>query len=301
MAMLDLVFDGKTFPVPKKSVFELLDRNRTLIDATSYAVEVFEAFVDSLKTQMKISVTQGNAVSVWFLAKEFVLPKVSAECATFSVPADQFSRLFDRFSRMERQISSFTNPTRQIEDEIASQEEGLESLRLALEKVKSSVEGELGRLRNDLKHLQTTSRPPDSPSPPKVPNSPKSVPPQQPISNLSFPVPSTCYSPTKPSPSPSWLKPSPSPVPSPSPSPSHPPKVRNSPTLVPSPSSPKPSGSLTPSAAKSQNKVEIPMQEAKSLEGIISHLTQKQGGNAEQRELSQSLRSRFVMIIQSIL
>jgi hypothetical protein len=63
MAMLDLVFDGKTFPVPKKSVLQLIG-HRELFAATSYAVqssvpvEVFEAFVDSLKRQTKISVTQ---------------------------------------------------------------------------------------------------------------------------------------------------------------------------------------------------------------------------------------------------
>jgi hypothetical protein len=160
---------------------------------------------------------------MWFLGKEFFLAEVSAECATFSVPVDQFSLLFERVSSLERQISSFTNPTRQIEDEIASQEEALESLRLALENVKSSLEGKLSQLRNDLAQLQATSKPSASPSP------------------------------------------SPSTSPSPSPSPS-----------------PKPSGSPTPSAAKSQNKVEIPMKEAKSLEGIISHLTQKHGGNVQE-------------------
>jgi hypothetical protein len=202
---------------------------------------------------------------VWFLAKEFFLSEVSAECATFSVPVDQFSLLFERVSSLERQISSFSNPGRQIEEEIASQEEGLESLRLGLEKVKSSVEAELGRLRNDLEQLQTTSKPSASPSAiSKAPNSPTSVPPQQPISNPSSasPVPSTSCSPTKPSPSPSCPKPSPSPVPT---------------------SSPKPSGSPTPSAAKSQNKVEIPMKEAKSLDGIISYLSQKHGGNVGEK------------------
>jgi hypothetical protein len=123
MATLDLVFDGKPFPVPKKSVFELLD-HQELFKVKSYSVqssvpvEVFEAFVDSLKTQTKISVTQENAVSMWFLAKEFFLSEVADECATFSVHVDQFSQLFERVSKVERQILSLTNPGRQIEGEL---------------------------------------------------------------------------------------------------------------------------------------------------------------------------------------
>jgi hypothetical protein len=46
------------------------------------------------------------------------------------------------------------------------------------------------------------------------------------------------------------------------------------------PKAPTPS---TPSAPKSQNKVEIPMKEAKSLEGIISSLTKKHGGNVQEK------------------
>jgi cell division septation protein DedD len=234
MAMLDLVFGGKTFPVPKKSVFQLV-RHRQLFEAKSYAVqssvpaEVFEAFVDSLKTQTKISVTQGNAVSVWFLAKEFFLSDVAAECITFSVPVDQFGSLFERVSDLERQVSPFSKPTRQIEEEILSQEEELESLRLALDNVNISLEEELGQLRNDLKQRQATSKPSASPSPsqpPKAPKSPTSVPAQQPTS--------------------------------------------------------KPSASPGPSA-KPQKSVEIPMKEAESLDGIISYLTTKRGGNVQEK------------------
>jgi hypothetical protein len=45
----------------------------------------------------------------------------------------------------------------------------------------------------------------------------------------------------------------------------------------------KPSPSPTPSAAKSPNKIEIPMKAANSLDGIISHLTQKHGGNVQEK------------------
>jgi hypothetical protein len=80
-------------------------------------IEVFEAFVGWLKTQTKISVTKGNAVSVWFLAKEFFLSEVAAECSTFSVHVDQFVIRSERVSEMERQISSFSNTLRQIQSD----------------------------------------------------------------------------------------------------------------------------------------------------------------------------------------
>jgi hypothetical protein len=121
-----------------------------LFDAASWAVQSsvprahFELFVDSLKTQNKISVTTGNAVSLSLLANEFVLSDLVTECATFSVPVDQFLSLSRRVSTLERQISSFSSSPRQIEERIAWQEEGLEHLRLALEQLHASPE-ESGR------------------------------------------------------------------------------------------------------------------------------------------------------------
>jgi hypothetical protein len=110
MSTLNLVFDGKTYAITKKSVFEFLE-HRDLFHATSYAVQsavplvLFELFVDSLKTQKKISATKENAASLLLLANEFCLPEVAAECATFSVSVDQFSSLCERVSELERQIA----------------------------------------------------------------------------------------------------------------------------------------------------------------------------------------------------
>jgi hypothetical protein len=93
MATLNLVFDAKNFPVPKKCLMELLEQHQELFSATSYAVQssvplkIFEMFAAALKTQSKISVTKGNAASLLLLAKEFFLPKLAAECAALSVLA----------------------------------------------------------------------------------------------------------------------------------------------------------------------------------------------------------------------
>jgi hypothetical protein len=101
MATFILVFNGRSFQVPKKSLFELFEQHQELFPATSYAVQssvpvdLFEQFVSSLKTQTKISVTKGNAASLSLLAREFFLGELAAECAAFSVPVDPVqSRVF---------------------------------------------------------------------------------------------------------------------------------------------------------------------------------------------------------------
>jgi hypothetical protein len=135
MTTLDLLFDGKSFPVPKKFLFELFEDHQELFTATSYAVQssvpldVFENFVNWLKTQGKISVTKGNAASLSLLAKEFFLADLAAECAAFSVPVDSISSLSDRVCKLERRVSSVTSRPGQIAEELESQERGVESLR----------------------------------------------------------------------------------------------------------------------------------------------------------------------------
>jgi hypothetical protein len=172
ISTVTLIFDGKSFPVPKKSVFELVEHLGSL-EVKSYTVEscvpaaVFGSFAESLKNQTKISVTPGNAVPVWSLAKEFFLPDLAAECETFAVPVDQFSSLCDRVSSLERQIVSFSTPGAKIDDVsfIEAQEEGLETLRLSLRRLETSVEGELNQLKGSLERLQPKSTPPPSPKP----------------------------------------------------------------------------------------------------------------------------------------
>jgi hypothetical protein len=223
MATLDLLFGGKSFPVPKKCLLPMLEQHQELFAATTYAVQssvpadAFDLFVDSVKTQTKITVTQANAVPLWFLSKEFFLGDVAAECATFSVPIDQFASLSERVSELERKsspsVSNRPGGTEDALEKIESLEEGLESLRLAVERLRELKGG--------------SEQPPSSSSSSPAPASPKPIPP-----------------------------------------------VRLQPT-------PTPSASSEP--AKSQSKVEIPMKEAKSRDGIISYLTKKHGGNVQKK------------------
>jgi hypothetical protein len=142
MSTLDLVFDRKFYPVPKKSVCEFLER-RALFQATAYAVqspvpiEVFEMFINSLTTQAKMSVTTENAVSVSLLAKEFFL----SEFATFSVLIDLFSSLSERVSHLEDRNSDISTPPSKFEEAIESHEQGLEEVRLEIDRLKETLGG----------------------------------------------------------------------------------------------------------------------------------------------------------------
>jgi hypothetical protein len=88
--VIDLLFQGKIYPVPRRCVFELITHSRDLLEAKSYKirssvpVSVFEMFVDSLRTQMKPTVTPENAASLSLLAQEFLRPDLASECAALA-------------------------------------------------------------------------------------------------------------------------------------------------------------------------------------------------------------------------
>jgi hypothetical protein len=126
-ATLKLIFEGKSFPVPKKYLMELLDPHQELFQATTYAVQssvpadVFKEFVNSLKAQIKFSDMNRNAASLSLLAMEFLLRGLAAECASFSFPADPPSSILNRVCQMRLHVS-FSKPPRQIGDEIERQD-----------------------------------------------------------------------------------------------------------------------------------------------------------------------------------
>jgi hypothetical protein len=141
MTNLDLLFHGKAYPVPKKSLSQFV-ANHDLFAAKSYAVQssvprhVFEHFVDSLSAQAKADVTTDNAVFLSLIANEFSLPDLSSACAAFSVSVSHFSSLSGRVSKLERSIS---NGLHQVEATIESQERELENLRFEVEGLKRSL------------------------------------------------------------------------------------------------------------------------------------------------------------------
>jgi hypothetical protein len=116
MSTLNLVFDGKTYPVLKTSLPNLLNHHPDLLNDNTYAVQsavpskLFEVFVDSLITEERISVTNENIVSLSLLANEFFLPDLTSQCSVFktvvAIVTDQLSELTERVSQLECQITS---------------------------------------------------------------------------------------------------------------------------------------------------------------------------------------------------
>jgi hypothetical protein len=312
MAMFNLVFNGKSFPVPKKSLFDLFEHHQELFPATSYAVQssvpvgLFELFVTSLKTQTKISVTKGNAASLSLLAREFFLPELAAECAAFSKPVDPMSTLSDRVGQLELRVSSFAKPPGKIEEKIESQERDLEHLRQEVEKQRESVDGkvavvisrvdellrEFEKLRGEVRAVKDSVGGEIGKLKSETAKVAKSVSGletlrgefgdlkvsvdrlQQDFTRVGNPKPADSSSEgdkaTNPKPVPSVQK---QPAQRPPPSPN--PPVRPQPTSKPSPS-------VSSKPEKSQSKVEIPMKSSQSLDGIISYLTKKHGGNVQE-------------------
>jgi regulator of replication initiation timing len=178
----ELLFQGKSFPVPRKSVWEFLDHRRDLLDAKTYkveslvSVEVFEKFVDSLKNQTKILVTKENVESLSLLAKEFCFEELRSECLNL----DSVPNLSERVSKLERQISSLS--IRQFLEQIESQERGLESLRLEVEQLKKLLALPKAQAANTPEPALSVKQ--------STPNSPKSTPSlsPRPEKKLDFPL-----------------------------------------------------------------------------------------------------------------
>jgi hypothetical protein len=263
---LDLVFEGRAYAVPKTSVFDLVTHQRDLQDAKSYAIRssvpasVFQAFVGSLKSQTKPTVTQENAASLSLLAKELFLRELGSECAAFGV--DPLSLLSARVAKLERQISYLGKGK---VEEVGSEERGLQAVRQELEGLKGTLES-VARKQSRMEGLIRT-----------IETSQETV--KQGLDSLKTVLVSL------------EGKQSRTEI-----------FVRNIETIQRSlrqeiealkangesaAPGPDPSASATPQSwggffgwfAKPKSTVEIPMQEPKSLDGIISLLTKKHGGN----------------------
>jgi hypothetical protein len=224
MSDLDLVFQGKTYAVPKKHVFNLVQKHPELLNAKSYEVgsavpvPVFEAFVEALKGDTTPTVTQENAPFLSLLAKEFSLADLGSACGGFC--GDALSVLSARVSKLEEQISRIEQKQG---EPVESQEERLESLSWRFEK----LEGKL--LKTEVLIGGSESGPVKS-----LLSLREGI--EKLIGQGSEPSPGIAKSATPP-----------------------------------------------PTTEKSLSKAEFPMKAPKSLEGIISYLTTKHGGNVHEK------------------
>jgi uncharacterized coiled-coil protein SlyX len=154
--VFNLDFHGTRFTVPKPSLFNLFEHQRSLFDATSYEVQssvplgIFELFVDSLKTGTKVVITMENAGAISLLAKEFWLSDLLSECSalqTASVP-ELLAVLSERISKLEHQISSQPLAIAELKESIVNHERRLENLDFRISGLEPNLRPELTALKS---------------------------------------------------------------------------------------------------------------------------------------------------------
>jgi hypothetical protein len=132
MSTFHLILHNTNYAVPRRSVFELLDSRRDLLDATDYTVQscvpvdVFHAFIDSLRNHTTLTVTKSNAPFLVVLANEFGLEDLRADCAHFT--GDSVAAMADRLSQLEHNLSSSLTPIGLLEREVENVVERLSVL-----------------------------------------------------------------------------------------------------------------------------------------------------------------------------
>jgi hypothetical protein len=118
MARFELTFEGAKFPVPKRVLIDFFEEHEDLFQQPGYEVhssvplEVFEQFVDALKSGKRMKVTKQNAVYVALLAQEFHSEELLAESTALidvlesKVTAETIAELSERISDLEHKVAS---------------------------------------------------------------------------------------------------------------------------------------------------------------------------------------------------
>jgi hypothetical protein len=115
----DIGLDGKSFPVSKKSCFELFEHHHELFTATSYTGQnsvpryIFEKFANSLKRFEKLEKPVGRTTDSASRSKPFSLSKrhaVLRALSTENSPVASFSERDTLRSRMTGRSGSQNEP-----------------------------------------------------------------------------------------------------------------------------------------------------------------------------------------------
>jgi uncharacterized coiled-coil protein SlyX len=152
MANFDLIFQGTNYTIPKKFILEFLVFRRDLLDATNYTVQssvptdIFESFVDSLKSQAKLTVTKENVGSLSKLADEFGLSDLRTQCAAFR--PDAVLDLSDQVSELTERVSTLQSHFGHFEEESVSREREVETLSGLEDKLEKRQSGTDSRVQS---------------------------------------------------------------------------------------------------------------------------------------------------------
>jgi hypothetical protein len=255
----------------------LFEHQPNLITLTRYEVqssvpvEIFELFVKALESGAKVPITNENAGSISFLAKEFCLEDLLSECSALQISST--AALSERISKLECQI--FSQPLTiiaELKGSVLNHDRQLESLSSLIEANDAHFRTQIDDVRHSAELLQTGLETMKS----RCERTSEALVAriasfERRMSETLSPITgrlSVCergleqVKLTLSSPHPSFA---------PTPSPSQPIRVCTPPPVPP----------VSPS--KSHKGFEFPLKEAKSLDGIISYLTRKHAGNVHDK------------------
>jgi hypothetical protein len=132
--VIQLSLAGTNFPVPQRSLLDLIDHNRELLDANLYEVksavpsDLFQQFVTFLTTNEPMPITPDNVAHLSLLAQEFFLEDLSADCEKVVPNAElSISDLVDRIAALERRVSGL-ECLKILSEQVTSHERELEVL-----------------------------------------------------------------------------------------------------------------------------------------------------------------------------
>jgi hypothetical protein len=172
MANIDLLFQGRSFPIPRKSIPEFLTRRSDLSTAPSYIVQspvparIFQEFVDSLRAGTQTRLSHANAVFILLLANEFSFADLRSDCAAFALQAT--SELSNRLTRLEEQLIVHERQLESLTARLNRSEMPISRLQCQTDAHERQIEGLLSKLpaletrqaqtENGLQQLKSSTR-----------------------------------------------------------------------------------------------------------------------------------------------
>jgi uncharacterized coiled-coil protein SlyX len=113
-------------------------------------LELFEVFVEALKTGTKVPVTKDNVGAISLLAKEFWLEDLLSECSALQIAStpELIAALSERISKLEHQISSQPLAIAELKESIANHERRLERLDSRISMLEPNLRTEVTALKS---------------------------------------------------------------------------------------------------------------------------------------------------------
>jgi hypothetical protein len=159
----ELSFQKATFAVPKPNLFNFFDHRPELMATKSYSVQsdvpldIFQAFVKSLQANTPLPVTKETVDSIALLAQEFWVEDLIAECSALqeTLHPDDIRVLTERVTKLELQLAAdHTGSLAELDESRTNHERQLENLLSSI----SALNTGFASLRSDIVSIESLPR-----------------------------------------------------------------------------------------------------------------------------------------------